>query len=94
MSLMAQVPQIMINDNGTVFSRYGRADVYMNIPDASKPVQTTLWNQPTCLSNQRHLENSMSLQVTLGFFSSRSGIVAHSAYSPLILCPLAIYNES
>ena len=40
-------------------------------PDANKPLQTTLSNKQTCLSNQGHWENSMSLQGTLGSFSSR-----------------------
>ncbi|XP_038168257.2 mucin-17-like [Arvicola amphibius] len=54
-------------------------------PDGNKSLQTTLRNRPTRLCNQGHWENSMSLQGTLGSFSSRSGSVKCSASSPLIL---------
>ncbi|XP_041910283.1 mucin-12-like [Arvicola amphibius] len=62
-------------------------------PDANKSLQTTLRNQPTSLSNQQHQENSMSLQGTLGFFSSRPGSVEHSASSPLIVGPPASFQS-
>ncbi|XP_057609323.1 mucin-17-like [Chionomys nivalis] len=54
-------------------------------PDTNKPLQTTLRNRPTRLYNQGHWENSMSLQGTLGSFSSRSASVECSASSSLIL---------
>ena len=62
-------------------------------PDANKPLQTTLKNQPTSLSNQRQRENSMSLQGILGSFSSRSVSVEHAASSPLILGPPASFQS-
>lgn len=62
-------------------------------PDANKPLQTTLKNQATSLSKQGYRENSMSLQGTLGSFSSRSGSGEHPTSSSLILGPSASFQS-